>query len=146
MSDPATFFAPVIVRELAIDRTKSPHFNLTNMQNIYTETKWSNIGVLLSGNTGIVSMNNMKYTITNNAVDKKRSKMNVFISNQPNTFLFINNNVKDDNGIVTIAAKPLQLTIKNNTSSVIIDNLIPNTSYILYVDANMDIYCTIITL
>jgi len=136
-----TFSSPVIVREAAMNRTKSPKYALSDMQTIYQSVKWSNMGVKVNGNAGTANMNNTQYTVENVA-DKNRTRMNVFVSNAPNSFVFINNDVKDTTGTVTTTAKPIQLTITVGSNQVIIENLAVNQSHILHVDDNNDIYCT----
>jgi hypothetical protein len=136
-----TFSSPVIVREAAVNRTKSPKYALADMQGVYEAIKWSHMGVRLNGNAGTASMNNTQYTVENGA-DKNRTKMNVFVSNAPNSFVFINNDVKDSTDTVTTTAKPIQLTITVGAKQVVIENLAVNQTHILHVDDNNDIYCT----
>jgi hypothetical protein len=145
-----TFSGPVIVREAALDRTKSPKYALSDMQGVYKSIKWSNIGVSTNGSSGTASMNNTQYIVVN-GTDKPRTRMNVYTYNAPNSFVFTNNDVKDNVGTVTTTAKPLQLTIfkKVNVGDkvedkevVVIENLAVNQSYILHMDDNLDIYCT----
>ena len=145
-----TFSSPVIVREAALVRTKSPKYALSDMQGVYQSVKWSNMGVNTNGSSGTASMNNTQYSVVNGA-DKPRTRMNVYIYNAPNSFVFINNDIKDNTGIVTTTAKPLQLTIfkkvivgdkVEDKEVVIIENLAVNQSHILHVDDNYDIYCT----
>ena len=145
-----TFSSPVIVREAALNRTKSPKYALSDMQSVYQSVKWSSMAVSTNGSSGTASMNNTQYTVVN-GTDKPRTRMNVYIYNAPNSFVFINNDVKDNAGTVTTTAKPLQLTIFNKVQVggklvdkevVIIENLAVNQSHILHVDDNYDIYCT----
>lgn len=137
-----SFSSPVIVREAALNRTKSPKYALSDMQEVYQSVKWSSMWVRVNGNAGTASMNNTQYTVENVA-DKNRTKMNVFVSNAPNSFVFINNDSKDNEGTVTTTAKPIQLTINvGDKPVVVIENLAVNQSHILHVDDNNDIYCT----
>jgi len=146
-----TFSSPVIVREAALNRIKNPpKYALSDMQGVYQSVKWSSMGVSTNGSSGTASMNNTQYTVEN-GTDKPRTRMNVYIYNAPNSFVFINNDVKDSAGTVTTTAKPLQLTIfkkvqvgekLEDKEVVIIENLAVNQSHILHVDDNYDIYCT----
>ena len=161
-SVPPTFSSPVIVREAALDRTKSPKYALSDMQGLYKSVQWSNMAVSTNGSSGTSSMNNtqtfpdsvlhclsvsfrlwlqetFQYTVVN-GTDKPLNRLNVYICNAPNSFVFINNDVK-----------PLQLTIfkkvlvgvkLEDQVVVLIENLAVNQSHILHVDDNLDIYCT----
>ena len=142
MSTTPTFTAPVMVRECATIRTNPPKYALAEMKQLYQGIKWSTMGVQLNGNSGTASMNHMKYDITNVAAEKHHSKMDVYITNPLDSFVFTSKDVTDSTGAVTMIAKDLQLTVhKGDNIVVVIVGLLPNTMYILYVDENMDIYC-----
>ena len=143
MSTTPTFTAPVIVRECATSRTNKPMFSLADIKTQYGHVTWSTMGIQLNGSAGTASMNNMKYEITNVAVEKNHTKMNVFVTATDKHFVFTSKNVTDSIGEVTMMAKDLQLNVYNdNQMVVVIVGLLPNVKYMLFVDDNYDIYCT----
>ena len=146
-SSTITFSGPQIIREYATDRTKKPKFSLDNMQAQFDKLTWSSMGVTVNGNNGTASMNNMRYNITNQTTDpnKHHTRMDVFVDVTNKHFIFTSKNLIDSNGAIVSNAKDLELTIykdNNKAKAVVIQDLLPETPYILFVDDNFDIYCT----
>ena len=146
-SSTTTFSGPQIIREYATDRTKKPKFSLDDMQTQFDKLTWSSMGVTVNGNNGMASMNNTRYNITNQTMDpnKHHTRMDVFVNVTNKHFVFTSKNLIDSNGTIVSNAKDLELTIykdNNNTKAVVIQDLLPETPYILFVDDNFDIYCT----
>ena len=146
-SSTTTFSGPQIIREYASDRTKKPKFSLDDMQTQFDKLPWSSMGVTVNGNNGTASMNNMRYNITNQTTDpnKHHTRMDVFVDVTNKHFIFTSKNLIDSNGAIVSNAKDLELTIykdNNKAKAVVIQDLLPETPYILFVDDNFDIYCT----
>ena len=142
-----TFSGPQIIREDATDRTKKPKFSLDDMQAQFDKLSWSSMGITVNGNNGTACMNNMRYNITNQTTDtnKHHTRMDVFVDVTNKHFVFTSKNLTDSNGAIVSNAKGLELTIykdNNQAMSVVIEDLLPETPYILFVDNNFDIYCT----
>ena len=142
-----TFSGPQIIREYATDRTKKPKFSLDDMQAQFDKLSWSSMGITVNGNNGTACMNNMRYNITNQTTDtnKHHTRMDVFVDVTNKHFVFTSKNLTDSNGAIVSNAKGLELTIykdNNQAMSVVIEDLLPETPYILFVDNNFDIYCT----
>ena len=142
-----TFSGPQIIREYATDRTKKPKFALGDMQSQFDKLTWSTMGVTVNGNNGTASMNNMRYNITNQTTDpnKHHTRMDVFVNAATKHFVFTSKSQTDATGAITSVAKGLELTIykdNNQQKEVVIEDLLPETPYILFADDNFDIYCT----
>ena len=142
-----TFSGPQIIREYATDRTKKPKFSLNDMQAQFDKLLWSSMGVTVNGNNGTACMNNMRYNITNQTTDtnKHHTRMDVFVDATNKHFVFTSKSLLDSTGAIVSNAKDLELTIykdNNKDKSVVIQDLLPETPYILFVDDNFDIYCT----
>jgi hypothetical protein len=146
-SSTITFSGPQIIREYATDRTKKPKFSLDNMQAQFDKLTWSSMGVTVNGNNGTASMNNMRYNITNQTTDpnKHHTRMDVFVDVTNKHFVFTSKSLLDSTGAIVLNAKDLELTIykdNNKARAVVIQDLLPEIHYILFVDDNFDIYCT----
>lgn len=142
-----TFSGPQIIREYATDRNKKPQFSLNNMGAQFDKLKWSTMDITVNGNNGSACMNNMRYNIFNRTTDpnKHHTRVDVFVDIVTKHFVFTSKSLTDSTGAVVSEAKGLELTIykdNNTTKAVVIQDLLPETPYILFVDENFDIYCT----
>jgi hypothetical protein len=142
-----TFSGPQIIREYATDRTKKPKFSLDDMEAQFYKLIWSSMDITVNGNNGTACMNNMRYNINNQNTDpnKHHTRVDVFVDNATKHFVFTSKSLTDSTGAIVSKAKGLELTIykdNNQAKAVVIQDLFPETPYILFADDNFDIYCT----